>query len=68
MPTITVRIARDGTVHAETHGLKGEACLPYVAALERLVDAETVRSEYTAEFHEQATTEQTQSQVLDVDW
>jgi hypothetical protein len=51
---ITVRITRDGEVFAETHGLKGKACLPYIAVLEDLLDSTAVDSEYTHEFHESA--------------
>lgn len=54
MKNVTLRIGRDGTVEAETHGLTGRECLPYIAELERLLDAEAVDSEYTAEFYQAA--------------
>lgn len=61
--TLTVRIARDGQVSAETHGLKGTDCLPYIALLEDLLEAQAVDSAHTAEFGEQvAATEQVQEE------
>ncbi|MGH3329741.1 MAG: DUF2997 domain-containing protein [Nocardioidaceae bacterium] len=47
---IEVRIAADGTVTAETHNIMGSSCLDYIAILENLLAAETVTSEYTADF------------------
>lgn len=52
MKRVTLRIRRDGTVEAETHGIKGRECLPYIAELEDLLDAEAVDSDYTGEFYE----------------
>lgn len=49
---IVVRIAPDGAIHAETLGIKGEACLDYIEVLEDLLDAEAVQSEFTAEYTE----------------
>lgn len=53
---IVVRIAPDGAIHAETQGIKGEACLDYIEALEDLLDAETIHSGYTQEYNETSTT------------
>ena len=52
MRSLTLRIRRDGTVEAETRGMKGRECLPYIAELERLLDAEAIDSDYTGEFYE----------------
>ena len=52
---IVVRIAPDGAIHAETQGIKGEACLDYIEALEDLLDAETVHSGFTPEYNETST-------------
>lgn len=41
---VSVRIGRDGTVSAETHGMTGDDCLPYIALLEELLEAEAVDS------------------------
>ncbi len=64
--TITVRIARDGLVEAETHGLKGSECLPYIDVLQELLQAEVVDSRFTAEYYETATevTEQGSTEAL----
>ncbi|MEV4619390.1 DUF2997 domain-containing protein [Asanoa sp. NPDC049573] len=49
-PRITVVVAADGTVTAETGGVTGPGCLDYIAVLEDLLDATTVSSAYTADF------------------
>lgn len=54
MKSITVRIHPDGTIEAETHGMKGEECLAYVSPLEDLLAAETIASHFTDEYREQA--------------
>ncbi|WP_405113097.1 DUF2997 domain-containing protein [Micromonospora sp. NBC_01405] len=48
-PRVVVTVNPDGSVSAETQGLLGESCLDYVAVLEDLLDARTVRSAYTAD-------------------
>jgi hypothetical protein len=52
MPEIVVRLRPDGTIEAVTHGLKGDACLPYVETVEQLTDARTVDSYYTDEWEQ----------------
>ncbi len=52
MRKVTIRIRRDGMVEAETHGMKGRDCLPYILQLEDLLEAEAVDSDYTAEYYE----------------
>jgi hypothetical protein len=47
---IAVTITRDGTIRAETLGIKGKTCLDYVPLLEELLEAETVQSEFTADY------------------
>ncbi|MFD3259086.1 DUF2997 domain-containing protein [Paenibacillus lentus] len=56
---IQVRIFPDGSIHAETKGIKGEKCTDLIPILEKLLDAEAVKAEYTEEFYE---TEQIQIQ------
>lgn len=55
---LVVSIRKDGTVHAETVGIRGEECLDYFAVLEDLLDAEVASSSYTADYaataHEQS--------------
>lgn len=48
---LLVSIRPDGTVHAETIGMKGQECLDYFAVLEDLLDAEVASSTYTDDFH-----------------
>lgn len=52
---IIVRVATDGTVSAETKGIKGPKCLDSIAVLEDLLEAETVSSEFTAEYDQTIT-------------
>ncbi|MBO6158025.1 MAG: DUF2997 domain-containing protein [Firmicutes bacterium] len=52
MKEITLRIMKDGTVQGETHGIKGKACLSYIAVLEKLTAAKCVDSDFTAEYKE----------------
>ncbi len=49
---LTVRIRPDGSIEAETHGMQGPECLPYIETIEGLTDARAVDSWYTAEFFE----------------
>lgn len=52
---IRVSVAKDGTVRAETLGFTGPECLHQVAALEDMLDALTVSSSFTADFHRTGT-------------
>ena len=49
---IVFRVAPDGTISAETRGMKGTKCLDYVAVLEDLLEASTTSSGFTAEYSE----------------
>jgi len=48
---VRVQIFPDGQIRAETQGIKGKKCTEYIRILEDLLDAETVDSEYTAEYY-----------------
>lgn len=48
---IRIQINPDGTIKAEVLGVKGRACTDYISVIERLLDAETVDSEYTSEYY-----------------
>jgi hypothetical protein len=48
---IIVRIGRDGTISAETKGMRGQRCLDSIQVLEDLLDAETVSSAFTNEYY-----------------
>ncbi|MEV4663267.1 DUF2997 domain-containing protein [Micromonospora echinofusca] len=52
-PRIVVTVTSEGAVSAETRDVLGDDCLDYVAVLEDLLAARTVRSAYTAD-HERA--------------
>lgn len=47
--TVTVIIAPDGAITAETHEVKGDACLDLIPKIERLTDAITVDSNFNAD-------------------
>ncbi len=63
MKQITLRILPDGKVQAETHGIKGKACLNYIAILEQLTGARTVDSDFTAEYREAEVSETLQTDL-----
>jgi Protein of unknown function (DUF2997) len=48
------RLRPDGSIHAETFGLKGTECLPYVELLPRITNAEVVDSRFTADYYTSA--------------
>ncbi|MQA94845.1 MAG: DUF2997 domain-containing protein [Streptosporangiales bacterium] len=48
---LIITVGRDGTVRAETKGVFGSACLDDVALLEDLLDATTVESNFTEDYH-----------------
>jgi hypothetical protein len=52
---VVVRVTPTGSIKAETHGILGEECLAYIAALEYLLEADTVSSTFTADYTRQAT-------------
>ena len=49
---IAVTINADGSIKAETLGIKGKTCLDYVPLLEELLEAETIQSAFTADYQE----------------
>lgn len=52
---IDVTFGLDGSINAETRGIKGDKCLSSISLLEALLEAETLDSQYTKEFYEQST-------------
>jgi len=60
---IAVTINKDGSIKAETLGIKGKTCLDYVPVLEELLDAETLQSAFTADY--EATDEQATEQATE---
>ncbi len=51
---IVIRVGVDGSVSAETKGIKGPACLDSIAVLEDLLEAQVVFSEFTPDYTETA--------------
>lgn len=49
---ITIKIGTNGTIEAETHGMKGKECLKYLERIEQMANATTIDSEYTKEYYE----------------
>ncbi len=49
---VQLRIRPDGTIHAETLGFHGEACLDVFPLLEKLLDAEAVDSSFKPEYYQ----------------
>lgn len=49
---IIVRISPDGLVEAATEGFKGPSCLDSIQLLEGILEAQTVTSDFTPEYHE----------------
>lgn len=55
---ILLTIGADGSIQAETKGIKGEKCLQSISALEDMLDSVTLDSKYTQEFYESTTSQQ----------
>jgi len=47
---IRFEITADGEIHVKTLGMDDASCLDYIEVFERLLDAETIDSEFTQEF------------------
>lgn len=47
---IRFEITADGEIHVKTFGMDDASCLDYIEVFERLLDAETIDSDYTQEF------------------
>jgi len=47
---LRIEITDDGQINVKTIGMNDESCLDYVPLLEKILDAETVHSEFTEEF------------------
>lgn len=62
---IVVRVGPDGTISAETLGMKGAKCLDYVTVLEDLLEASATSSAFTAEYLETAPYQQTETHTYD---
>ena len=49
---VKIQIFPDGRIQADVQGVKGRKCTDYIRILEELLEAETVDSDYTAEYYE----------------
>lgn len=54
---IVVTVAPDGSITAETKGIKGTGCLDYIQVLEDLLDAKTTSSVFTDEYTQTTSTQ-----------
>lgn len=61
---IQINIFPDGTIQAETKGIKGEKCTDYILILEEILQAEAIEAEYTEEFYETEQVQQIQDYPL----
>ena len=52
MKQLKIKISPNGQIEAETIGMKGKACLKYIAELERMANAVTRDSDFTSEYYE----------------
>ena len=62
MKQLKIKISPNGQIEAETIGIKGKACLKYIAELERMANAVTRDSEFTKEYYETEELLQTQTE------
>ena len=49
---LIIKIKKDGTIEAETKGIKGKKCDDYVKIIEELTDSKVISKEYTKEYNE----------------
>lgn len=52
MKQIRIKIRNNGSVEAETLGMKGADCLKYLQRIEEMANATTVDSRFTEEYYE----------------
>lgn len=66
MEKVQIRIFPDGSVQAETKGIKGGKCTDLIPILESLLNAKAVNAEYTKDFYEteEVSIQQIQKEIL----
>ena len=52
MKQIRIKISSNGSIEAETLGMKGKDCLKYLERIEQMANAVTVDSRFTEEYYE----------------
>ncbi|MEL7671504.1 DUF2997 domain-containing protein [Methanobacterium sp.] len=50
--SIKIEIFSDGTIQAETQGIKGKKCTDYIKILEEILESKITDSDYTPEYNE----------------
>lgn len=50
---LIIKIKKDGTIEAETKGIKGKSCEDYVKLIEELTDSRVIDKEFTWEYYEE---------------
>lgn len=50
---VTIEIFKDGSIKAETNGIKGKKCEEYKKIIENLLEAKTINCEHTSEYYEE---------------
>lgn len=63
MKQIEIKIFPNGEIQAETHGIKGKACLKYIAEIEKMTYAVTQDSKFTKEYLENTVEEVVQDEM-----
>lgn len=51
---LIITIKKDGTIDAQTKGIKGKKCEDYIKIIEELTNSKAVNIEYTPEYNQQA--------------
>ena len=64
---IKIRLTEDGNIFAETIGVKGKDCMAYIELLEQILDADTIDSDFTADYYETEIYSQ-QKQSMEEEW
>lgn len=49
---LIIKIRKDGTIEAETKGIKGKKCEDYIKVIEELTDSKVINKEFTNEYYE----------------
>ncbi|WP_323735853.1 DUF2997 domain-containing protein [Methanosphaera sp. ISO3-F5] len=49
---LIIKIRKDGSIEAETKGIKGKKCEDYIKVIEELTDSKVVNKEHTSEYYE----------------
>lgn len=49
---LIIKIRKDGTIEAQTKGIKGKKCEDYIKLIEELTESKVIEKEFTSEYHE----------------